>query len=289
MPFCTNCGSQVDGAFCPSCGARMGSAAAPAPQPAAPVPPASAVPAPPGVPAKKKTSPVVWVLAGCLGLIVIVGIVVIAGGYFVAQKVKQAGFDPALWERNPGLAATKMIAALNPNVEVLSINEGKGVITLRDKKTGKTVTLNFEDVRQGRIVFEGEQGEKVEIQGEGEGSTGSVRVKTPEGAMQIGAAAKLPNWVPAYPGAQAQGGFSAQKEGEESGTASYKTNDSVDRVARYYTDALNKAGFKITTQATGATLTVLTATDESSQRQITLTISPADGGTSIGLLYGTKK
>ena len=102
MPFCTNCGSQVDGAFCPSCGARMSPAGAPGPQPAAPVPPAPIAPEPPGLPAKKKTSPVVWVLVGCLGLIVIVGVVAIIGGFFVAQKVKQAGLDPALWEPQQG-------------------------------------------------------------------------------------------------------------------------------------------------------------------------------------------
>jgi hypothetical protein len=272
----------------------MSSAPAPAPQPAAavpvaPVPPAPSAPTPPGVPAKKKTSPVVWVLAGCGGLILIVGIIAVVMTLFVAHKVKQAGFDPALWERNPGLAATKMIAALNPDVEVLKVDEGRGVITLRDKKSGKTVTMNFEDIKRGRIVFEGDKGEKVEIQGEGEGGTGSVRVKTPEGAMQIGAAAKLPNWVPVYPGMQAQGGFSAQKEGETSGAASFKTNDPVDKVTRFYTDELNKAGFKITTQTTGSNLSILTATDDSTQRQITLTITSADGATSIGLLYGTKK
>ena len=61
------------------------------------------------------------------------------------------------------------MAALNPNVEVVSTDERAGKITLRDKQTGKTVTFDARDVQKGHISFEGDNGEKVEIQGEGQG------------------------------------------------------------------------------------------------------------------------
>ena len=55
---------------------------------------------------------------GCGVVVVIVVVVLIAGGLFVAHKVKQAGFDPELWQKNPAVAASKMITALNPDLEV---------------------------------------------------------------------------------------------------------------------------------------------------------------------------
>ena len=80
MAFCTKCGAQVQGPFCGSCGTPIATGA-PAPGATASTPgptltstPPSAAPA--SVPAAAgKTSPLVWVLAGCGGLIVIAALV----------------------------------------------------------------------------------------------------------------------------------------------------------------------------------------------------------------------
>lgn len=86
-----------------------------------------------------------YVLAGCLGLVVI-GVLIVAGtGYFVAKKVKDAGVDPALFRTNPMVAAAKVLARNNPDLDVLSVDKDTGVVTVRQKSTGKTVTLDFED------------------------------------------------------------------------------------------------------------------------------------------------
>ena len=109
---------------------------------------------------------------------------------FFLHKARQAGFDPELMQRNPGLAITKMIAAANPDVDVLSTDEGAGKITVRDKKTGKVVTMTFDDAKKGKFSFS--------AQGD-DGKTAS---------LEFGAGAdKLPSWVPAYPGAKAVGTF----------------------------------------------------------------------------------
>lgn len=47
MPFCSNCGSAVEGRFCPKCGAAV-DAGAPAPGAGVPPPPSSPPPPPPG-------------------------------------------------------------------------------------------------------------------------------------------------------------------------------------------------------------------------------------------------
>ena len=119
MAFCANCGARVDGQFCEKCGTRVGAVAPPsqqAPSPAAPPlyqPPAGAA----TPPVAKKKGPLFWVLTGCLGIVVIGGILMVAGGLFIWNKAKQAGFDPALMRSNPGLAVAKMMAAVNPDID----------------------------------------------------------------------------------------------------------------------------------------------------------------------------
>jgi hypothetical protein len=51
---------------------------------------------PPPLPTKK-TSPVVWIIVGVLGLVAVAGVVVIAGGLFLVNKAKDAAAkNPAL-------------------------------------------------------------------------------------------------------------------------------------------------------------------------------------------------
>src|ERR1700733_5329648 len=112
MAFCTNCGATVPGAFCQNCGTPVASAGAAGARPpaAAPGPLPQPLPA-----AQRRTSPIVWILVIVLGLFVLAGIGTIAAGYFLVHKVRQAGFDPELMQRNPGLAVSKMIATMAPN------------------------------------------------------------------------------------------------------------------------------------------------------------------------------
>ncbi|RPI07597.1 MAG: hypothetical protein EHM65_11570, partial [Acidobacteriales bacterium] len=161
----------MEGQFCPSCGAKAAAAAPEGVQPVAPSPAA--------VPAPKKSNVLVWVLAGCGGLIALGLIAMALFGWFVSRKASEFG-------KNPAFAAAKMMAAMNPEVEVIRADEDSGQITLREKKSGKTITLDFRDIRKGRMSFEGEGGEKVDIQTEGEGATGALTVKGPEGTMQFG-------------------------------------------------------------------------------------------------------
>src|SRR5579862_1895754 len=136
MAFCTKCGAQVQGAFCVNCGTPMSSAApapgagTPAPGPLPATPPLSAPPA--SVPAASaKTSPLVWVLAGCGGLIVLGGLVFGLIVFKTRQFVHSA-------QKNPAFAAARLLAAANPDIDVLSTDEDRGTMTVRNKKTGET-------------------------------------------------------------------------------------------------------------------------------------------------------
>lgn len=208
-----------------------------------------------GAPAPKKTSPVVWILAGCGVLVVLIAGALAVGGFFIAHKVKQAGLDSELLQKHPELAAVKMMVAMNPNAELLNIDEDRGIVSIRDKRTGKVITMNFEDIKKGRLTLE-EDGKKVSIEGHGEGDTGSVVVNSPEGTASFGAGAvKLPSWLPAYPGAAAQG-FSSQGASGSAGGFGFKTSDSLDQVVRFYEDGLKTAGLAVdvTKHAGGAML-----------------------------------
>ena len=78
MAFCTNCGSSMEGQFCTKCGSRTGEAAAP-------VVPAAA-------PHKSKT--LIWVLAGCGGLIALALVIVALATFFIARHAREFGRNP---------------------------------------------------------------------------------------------------------------------------------------------------------------------------------------------------
>jgi len=281
MAFCISCGASVDGQFCPQCGASQGSAAgaaAPSQQASQPAPSA----APP--PVKKGISGWVWALIGCFGLILIAVIAISVGGWFIASKVKS----------NPAAAAARILAAANPNVEVVSVDDQGGKITLRDKKTGKQVTLDFDDIKKGRISFEGEDGEKMEIKTQGEGEQGSVEFTGKDGTTRIGKnAAQLPAWLRAYPGAEAQQGFgmsASTAEGKSSALA-FKTSDAPDKVAAFYEGALKEADMEVkksSSQAGNFSLFTVTGEDKANKRTVHITATSTDQGTMINYVVSEK-
>jgi len=171
----------------------------PVPPPAAPLPP------------PKKSNVLKWVLIGIGACFMLIVVAVIGLGLFVAQKAKQAGLDTDLIKKSPALAAAKMMVAANPDVEMVSADEGKQEITVREKKTGKVYTMSFEDAKSGKFTMK-ENGKTT---------------------LTVGGKAKVPAWVPDYPGSDPQGAFSAQGEDGASGTFTFKTSDSSDKVVKY--------------------------------------------------------
>ena len=276
MAFCTNCGATVNGAFCPSCGTPAGApsgppaAARPAGPPAQPAAAGGAMP-----PAKRKTSPIVWVLVIVLGLFVLGGIATVAGGLFIFHKARQAGLDPDLIRRNPGLAVGKMLATANPDVEVVNTDDGAGTITVRDKKTGKVMTMSFDEAKKGKITFKEEGGDNKSA------------------TVEFGSSAeKLPSWVPAYPGAKVQGTFSVtgnSSEGE-GGTYSLTTPDDAAKVLSFYQDKLKAEGLTIALNTTTPDGGMLVAQDEGKKQNLTVIIGKdGQNGTSVNLTFGVKK
>src|SRR6202158_5531510 len=218
MAFCTSCGATLSGAYCPNCGTPAGGTSASGPSAAAT--------------ARRRTSPLVWILVVVLGLFVVGGILTMAGGLFLVHKAREAGVDPDLLRRNPGLAVGKMLAAVNPEVEVVKTDDGAGTITVRDKKTGKVVTLTFDEARKGNFKFE--------AQGD-DGKNATVEFN--------GASDKIPAEVPVYPGAKIEGTFSVTGDGGGGKGSAYQytftTSDPPRQVMSFYHNKLEDAGLKL--------------------------------------------
>lgn len=240
---------------------------------------------------QKKTSPIVWILVGCGSLVLVGAIVVIAGGFFVWQKAKEAGFDPELMERNPALAAAKIAVATNPDVELVSVDEEKGTITVKEKETGRTVTVSFSDAAEGKMTFKAkdEKGEEAEMTMEArrEGSSGAMEFKSKEGTVKIGEGASggMPSWLPSYPGSSPQATFSAETSAGQSQNYHFITSDSVDQVLRFYEKRFEEAGFKITsntmTQNGRVSGGTVTGEDEGKKRTALISVIISQQGTQV--------
>lgn len=237
-----------------------------------------APPLPPPAAGKKSVWP--YVLFGCLGLILISVLGMVATGLFVFNKVKQAGLDPELMQKNPAVAITKMIAAVNPDIEIINVDESRGIVTVRDKKQNKVLTLNFEDIKNGKIVFEEPGKGKVEIKGEG----GQMQISTPEGTAEIGTGKMtLPGWIPKYASVDTVGLNVASPKG---GTVSFTTADDPVKVGAFYDGALKQAGLTVSKNsfAMGGASTV-TVAGEADGKKVNITAAVSDGKTQVTIMY----
>lgn len=240
---------------------------------------------PPQGPPAKKSNVLMWVLIG-VGGIVVLGMLAVGIGSFVIYRtvshvVKESGFDPDLMQRNPGLAMAKMVAAINPDAEVVSTNDRSGTITIKEKSTGKVVTMRFDPDKKSLVIV-GDDGSNVSIKADGDGNNGSVEINGGDGSIKFGGAATgsaMPSWLPAYPGSSPQGTFSSQNKDGSQNSWGFKTSDAPGAVITFYQDKLKAAGMTInmTTNTGGGGM--IMAADEAAKRTVMVTanVGGADG------------
>lgn len=238
-------------------------------------------------PPKKKSNVVVWVLAGC-GTFVVLGVIaVMALSYFVWNKAKE-------FEKNPAFAVAKMMVSANPDVELVSADEEKGLITVKDKKTGEVLTVNLDDVENGKLTFNKDGEDSLTFEAKGDETRGSLEVKSAKGTARFGSGSvsKLPDWLPAYPGSEPEGSYSAQTKDGDSGGFNFLTMDAPNKVISFYEEGLERAGLTVTTnimqQSGKATGGMAAGEDSDKKRTAYINAVVGDEGTRVTVVFTTK-
>jgi hypothetical protein len=250
-----------------------------------PPPPQAPAQGPP--PQKKKTSPLVWVLVGCGGILVILFIVLGGLTFWAGHKIKNYAEEA---KKNPAMAAAKAAIAFTPDLEVVSEDDAHNTLTVRNKKTGEVITMDAADIKNGRLKFRNEKGEEVTFQGSGEKGKEGFTVKSKEGEVSFGqnAEVKLPSWVPLYPGAKPTGSLTQHKKGSEYGSYMFTTDESADKVVGYYQQELESNGFTVEKKDLGGTpagLATLNAKADGGRREVNVSAVPIGNTVQVTVQY----
>lgn len=98
----------------------------------------------------KKSSCLALGLSGCLILLILVA----AGAGIAWYK-----FGPQIQEwvaeaqKNPEKAAALMVLKVNPDIEIINIDDEKKQATFKIKSSGETITATFADIAQGQMTY----------------------------------------------------------------------------------------------------------------------------------------
>lgn len=246
-------------------------------------------------PAKKGLSPLAWVAIGCGGIailgILVVGGLVMAGGMFAKKQLDK-------FEKNPAVAAAELIVRANPELELVESDPEAGTLTIRNTKTGEVVTMNAEDIQEGKITVTTKEGtSSVDFSGGENGGSMTVTDEKGETATfsaGAGAPSDIPSWVPSYPGGTPQGVFQTTTGQERGATFTVQTSDSADKMLELYEAKIKEAGLSVQKSSFENNGTVaggtVTGTSEDQKRTVNVIVSTQEGqGAQAVVTYSEKK
>ena len=247
------------------------------------------VQSPPPAP-KKGMGPLAWVGIGC-GALVLIGVVVMfAVGYMAKRQLDK-------FEDNPAMAAATLAVRLNPDLELVDSDAEKNTLTIKDKKTGKVVTLSAEDIKEGKFTVTTDEGTTTLDMDSNGKDGGSMTVTDEKGQTATlsgggGAPTNLPAWVPTYPGGTATGAYDATSNNERSAAFGVTTTDSVDDVLAFYEEKLEGEGLEVqktTFDANGQKGGSVTGTSSDQKRTVSVLVGSSDQGTQATVTFAEKK
>lgn len=116
-----------------------------------------------------------------------------------------------------------------------------------------------------------------------------VTIQTEDKEMTLGRQELVqgfPEDVPVYPGADVEASWQVSQAEQEGVTASFVTDDALDKVERFYRDNLATSGWQVNNTMTAAGSVVFIA--EKDNRSAWITLSEDNGQVTINILVGTK-
>ncbi len=250
-----------------------------APQPAAA--------GPPEPPRRKGLGPLAWIAIGCGGIAVIALGLLVATGFFIAKKGKQAIEH---FEEDPTKALAELAVKLNSELEIVSSDPNARTMTVRNRRTGEVVTLNWDEIREGRLGVRTGEGE-FELEVGGEGGDAVLKVtKDGEETLALGgaSAAEIPAWLPRFPDTTPRGLFRQRAPGGATGAFSLETEASPREVLDFYGARLEASGFRVTRSDVAGALGSggqITAEAGSGGRKVTVTAGTAGKVTQVAVYF----
>ena len=247
-------------------------------------------PAAPGAPpAKKGMSPLAWIGIGCVVLLVLCGIAFAIMGYFAKRALDRVS-------KNPTMAAAELMVRANPELELVNADEAHNTLTVKNKKTGETVTISADDAQNGKwsiktdkgtATYDASGGNGVNIQATDEKGQKSTTTFGGSGAPQ-----NLPSWLPVYPGGTVQGTYDTTNAEGRTAAFTVSTPDASSKVIDYYESQLKGAGLpaeKSTYTANGQTGGTVTGKSADGKREASVMVSSSNGSTQAVITFSEKK
>ncbi len=230
-----------------------------------------------------------WIGIGCAALMVLVAVVTMIGGYFVANKAKDA---IAELEENPARTIARGIIKASPDLEEVSSDDDEGTITVRNTKNGEVITVNYDEIAEGRLSFTTDEGEITFDASEAKES-GTIKVTDEKGGVVFATgeavSGEVPEWVPIFPGGDPKNRHGMRTGERITGGFEIETSASVEEVIRFYQETLESAGFEVKTnaytQAENQGGMVNGDNDDDDRNVVAIIHSEGDGKTSIVMTY----
>lgn len=192
---------------------------------------------------KKGLGPLAWIAIGCAVVLLVVGVVLVAGGVFVASKAKDF---VAEMEANPELTTARLLIKANPELEEVEADPEAGTITVRNTTTGEEVTVDYAELEKGKLSFSsGEKSFSVDAGDEGVNITSSEGEETLAISTGNQVTEEIPSWVPVWPDAEvADRSLMKHREGLN-GSFTVQVSAEVAEVVEFYRFELKEAGFDV--------------------------------------------
>jgi hypothetical protein len=242
---------------------------------------------PEGQPVQKKTSIWVWIIGGIVVFLFAVTLTCGIVGYMGMRMIKHSGFDSELLKTNPAYAVAKMAITANGQYETVSSDDSKGTITVREKSTGKVMTMKF-DPSTKKMVITTDDGKQASVTVDGNSFSAQ---SSDGGSVKFGSAAgnDVPSWVPVYPGSSPQGTMSSSNAEGSQNTFTFKSKDPASKIISYYTDQLKSAGFTISMTTTTEQGGLVQASDDGKKHTINVMVGSSAEGTETAITAVEKK